>query len=311
MPFISAEVVTAERFYQVNEVTVIESDSGYMYSYRDDSGHLIVRDIPPPGYIESLTAERAKQRAVVIEPEAVSPVLVTPVKVDATNWSYPLLVVLSSLMALAALLYYFAPHYRRWRSESPLERVLRRASIPVFRDVALSAKGFPSTVIDCLAKTPAGILVISNPHLAGEIVGQPQQDFWMQNNRGDNQQIDNPIRKNNRDTRIVKLLLGDAVPIHGCIVYTGRAELSPVLQTMTERLSIFSTTLDSHMTAFPDQRSLDGKWRTLMRYPRANSCRVRARGAAWKRALCEHQRKVVSGSLLLMSMLVAIWGLRV
>ena len=292
----------AEKIYDISEVTVIRTDSGFKYAYRDSSGQLIVQDVPPPGYLESLTRERAKQDEI---PDVVDePVGPLPVAHDEpTPLIKPAMWALAVLLALFSAYVFFTPLLRRWRSESRLERALRHAGFPVFADVELAVNEHRTTRIDCLARTPAGVLVLGDVHFSGNVTGEPHHDFWMQKARSDVRQIDNPLRKNARDTKTVQALLG-SVPVHGQVVYTGNAELPASLKLRLHKLSEFAENLNEFETETPDQRSLAGGWRTLMRYPRANRVTVRPMGAGWKRWLHDRWRPIVSISLLASSVTI-------
>ena len=296
-PIAAEEAVQPEPESPESGVTVIKSDGTVMYRYLDESGQIIIQDKPPAEYFEPELAEEGEGLEPV-EPQPVPLLAVEPAPAAPSLADRVIRVVqwLAAIALLAGGLYLLAaPVVRKWLSEPVLARVLRKEGFPVFFDVAVKSGPRTHAEIDCLARTPSGILVLGLADLEGQISGRHDADAWIVTNKNDTYTVNNPLLKNLADTAVVQDLVGD-VAVHGRVVYTGHAKFSSGKPGRVQSIAALRESLEHFATGrYARQRKLQVAWRTLMRFPRSNV--ESPRGSGWEAWLRRHWH-AVAGALL-------------
>jgi restriction system protein len=89
----------------------------------------------------------------------------------------------------------------------------------------------PTTQIDHILVSRAGVFVIETKHLSGTIIGNPKEPQWHQIFGRREIAIRNPIFQNRGHVSEVKMLLGlPSSMIYNVIVFSGCAELTAILR---------------------------------------------------------------------------------
>jgi hypothetical protein len=269
-----------------------------MYRYVDESGQVIIQDKPPEEYFEQ---PESAEEGEALEPADLGPIPMLAVEPAPEPPSLAERVVrlaqwLAAIALLAGGLYLLvAPSVRKWLSEPVLARLLRKEGFPVFFNVAIKSGPRTHAEIDCLARTPSGILVLGLADFEGQVAGRHGDDAWMVTSKNDTYSVSNPLLKNVADTQIVQELVGD-VAVHGRVVYTGRAKFSSGKPGRLQSMAALRESLEHFATGrYARQRKLQEAWRTLMRFPRSNV--EPPRGSGWEAWLRRHWH-AVAGALL-------------
>lgn len=281
----------------VDDVVVIDAGGTLMYKYRDRSGQVVVQDRPPLGYFEQLQATEETGRTpttpIPLSIRTESPDGFARALATLGRWLPWVLIALGGYVLVV-------PALRSRLKEPALVRWLRRAGFAAFTDVDLRMPDGRETRIDCLARTPAGILVITTVRLRGRVSALSEARRWTLTTANDEQQIDSPLMSNAAKTRMVAELIGD-VPAHGRVVNLSRAHFAAGVPTGLHQPAGFRESLRHFAESTVDGRSLDGAWRVLMRFPRSNVEHRRVFGVGWKAWLWRRRHLVTAGVLAAMA----------
>lgn len=282
-----AQTETAE------SVEVIQTEDGrVIYKYTDAAGNVAFQDRPPPEFFEV-----APQEPGVIQPE-VETVQKSgvPASQDKATYLPLILLVGAGLLLLAGLYVILAPGLQRWRRESTLERMLRKARMLSFTKVQLSSGTRSNVEIDRLVKTPAGILVLGEEQLSGTITGTNDSDTWQRAGRDDSIQMANPLVRVRYAENLVQELVGE-VPTFGRVIYTGHARFVNGTPANLRSLSAFRKGLNYFMQDEVEASTLDAAWRRLMQFPRSNTEPLRILGSGWQGWIRRKWREALAGGL--------------
>lgn len=300
LPSTAEDAAQPEEVAVEPEVTVIKSGGTVMYRYRDESGQIVIQDTPPAEYFdqpevsaEDKEAEERKPIPLLATEPTPAPLSFGQRAVRAVRWLLSFALLVGGLYLLAA------PAVRARLLESSLARMLRKAGFPAFFDVAVTSGSRSHAEVDCLARTPSGILVLGVVAFDGQVTGRHDEVNWIVTNKDGTDTVHNPLLKNMRDTRLVQELLDD-VPVHGRVVYSGHAKFASGKPARLQSVAALRENLD-HFTVGrrAQKRSLEIAWRTLMRFPRSNV--EPPRGAGWQGWLRRHWHAVAGAVLISLS----------
>lgn len=257
------------------DVEVIQRGGTVMYRYRNTDGRQVVVDRPPPFYFntsaESTPDAAPEEPARTAQPAVAAPRPAVRTPQRPAWWRFAW--VLPVGLLLAALFAWLWPLLRRWRHESLLDRALRKEGLPVFEDVRVSADGRRYVMVDRIARTASGILVVAVADLSGEIRGELHADHWIQGN----QPVLNPLKRM-RQAGAAVAHLSLTIPVHCRLVVSGKPSFSMTVPTYLQSPAQFADALPELAQPAAPERDLDGAWRTLMRLPRSNKGTLRPAG---------------------------------
>lgn len=107
-----------------------------------------------------------------------------------------------------------------------------RGPFYLLNDVTIRTTGswIPTTQIDHILVSGAGLFVIETKHYSGAIYGDPRSPVWWQDFRGKRQTIRNPVFQNHGHVKELRALLRVKSPaIHNLVIFSGSAELRSFL----------------------------------------------------------------------------------
>ncbi len=96
------------------------------------------------------------------------------------------------------------------------------------------------------------------------------------------------------------------VPVFGRVVDLGRARYPGGMPGTVQKLGVFKGGLSAYNEGDVSGRVLDGAWRTLMRYPRANRDAPRALGTGWLGWVRRHPFESTACAVLAFTVILAI-----
>lgn len=289
------------------DVEVIRSGGINMWRYRDENGDMVIVDRPPPQFFKTRAsvegaAEQVAEEVTeaLTEPDVVAspPVPEPPAQ---SPWTMRALWLLTALLLLAAIAAWFRPMWRRWRSETPVDRTCRLADWPVFRDLKIPGVGGRYVIAERVVRTPAGLVVVALSKLGGELRGKASADQWV---RGTTP-VANPLKPVAQAVEFLQGLVPD-VPVTGRVVELGK----PNFASGTPEALIYVKELDAAMQRFaqpgPPARTLDGAWRTLMKLPRSNKTNRRPVGVGPVGWVRRHPHQASAAALGSVALVMAI-----
>ena len=289
-----------------DDVEVMRRGGVIVYRYRDENGRTIVVDRPPPFYFDSTSDEALDTPEAPVEaPPPVPPSPPPPPEPRRPTW-WPFAWSVPALMLALALGLYLRPVLQRWRSETTLDRTLRRASLPVFHDLKLSPDGRRQVVADRVVRLPTGLLVLVVADLNGDIRGATDADHWL-TPAGP---ILNPLKRLQQAVAAVEHFALQ-VPVDGKLVVRGQPKFHMALPSTVQRAADVNASFEPSASPPAPDRALDTAWRTLMRFPRSNE-QVRRPGrggaSAW---LARHIRELGVAALVVTAAAISLALLRV
>ena len=139
----------------------------------------------------------------------------TPADWAALWWILPLLVVAAALVGAA--LWWRATAARR-----ELDRTLAAAALETLREVVIPDGVDGQTYLECVLLTPRGLLVLDLRDVRGAVFGAEKMDEWTVLDGVKRFTFRNPLFALHDRVAALRHHLGDAVEVHGRILFSSR-----------------------------------------------------------------------------------------
>ncbi len=244
------------------EIEEIKAGSKTLYKFVNEAGETIIVDRPPVGY-EYQTVDETPW-----EPDTDTTGPATTRQsfqfdsgffVELSLWALPMI-----FLALAAYGVFLLRNGVATRAG--VDELMLKAGYDVLRSFSVPRKGDRPVPVDFLARTPAGLMLVSTCDQPGRIESNPDARRWVVGDgTGERSEIVNPLRSLNARVEALKPIAGD-VPVFGQVVFPDNAEFVRGRPKGVSTLGSFRTLLQNLAEGATARRELDGAWRVFMRH---------------------------------------------
>ena len=244
------------------EITEITVGSKTLYKFVNEAGETVIVDRPPAGYEYEVVDDQPW------EPDGDTPAPQATVRdssfdagllIELSLWILPLVVI--------ALAGFFVWRLRKGTAtRASVDELMLKAGYDVLKSFSVPREGERPVPVDYLARTPAGLMIVSMCEQPGRIEGNADAKRWVAGDgTGERSDFLNPLHSLNARVEALREITGD-VPLFGQVVFPDNAEFVPARPTGVSTLRSFRILLDKLAESAAPRRELDGAWRVYMRH---------------------------------------------
>ena len=245
------------------EITEIQVGSKTLYKFVNEAGETVIVDRPPVGYEYEVVDDELpwEPETDAPAPQAAGPGFGfdTGLLIELSLWLLPLAVI-----ALAG--------FGVWRlrtgtaTRAGVDELMSKAGYDVLSRFSVPREGDRPVPVDYLARTPAGLMLVSTCEQPGRIEASADARRWVAGDgTGERSDFLNPLHSLNARVEALREITGD-VPLFGQVVFPDNAEFVPGRPKGVSTLRSFRTLLEKLAESSASRRELDGAWRVYMRH---------------------------------------------